>query len=82
VECFSIQLEPNEELVHIYYSALNFKDVMTATGRLTEKPSRHRVDLVRTDVIYEVQNLYSAKKTILPLTVTALVITPCTLVLK
>jgi len=24
----------NEELVHIYYSALNFRDVMTATGKL------------------------------------------------
>lgn len=25
----------NEELVHIYYSALNFKDVMLATGKLS-----------------------------------------------
>jgi hypothetical protein len=25
----------NEDLVHIYYSALNFRDVMTATGKLS-----------------------------------------------
>jgi len=25
----------DEELVHIYYSALNFRDVMTATGKLS-----------------------------------------------
>jgi hypothetical protein len=53
--CYSIQTEPNEELVHIYYSALNFKDVMTATGRVTSKPTKRRLDLVRTDMICEVE---------------------------
>ncbi|KAJ4448693.1 hypothetical protein ANN_00083 [Periplaneta americana] len=28
-------LEPHEVLVHVYYSALNFRDVMTATGRIS-----------------------------------------------
>ncbi|XP_069677436.1 fatty acid synthase-like isoform X2 [Periplaneta americana] len=30
----SDQLGPNEELVHIYYSSLNFRDIMLATGKL------------------------------------------------
>ncbi|KAK9746679.1 hypothetical protein QE152_g5976 [Popillia japonica] len=27
-------LPPEEDLVHIYYAALNFRDLMTASGRL------------------------------------------------
>jgi hypothetical protein len=42
-------VEPNEQLVHVYYSALNFSDVMTATGRLTLKAANRQLDLVRTD---------------------------------
>ncbi|XP_069675926.1 fatty acid synthase-like [Periplaneta americana] len=30
----NVSVEPNEELVHIYYSSLNFRDVMFATGKL------------------------------------------------
>ena len=33
--CFRVIIKPNEELVHIYYSALNFRDVMTATRNLS-----------------------------------------------
>ena len=32
---FRVITKTNEELVHIYYSALNFRDVMTATGKLS-----------------------------------------------
>jgi len=32
---FRVITKANEELVHIYYSALNFRDVMTATGKLS-----------------------------------------------
>jgi hypothetical protein len=42
-------METNEELVHIYYSALNFRDVMAATGRLMLEPPKHRLNLVRTE---------------------------------
>ncbi|KAJ4448692.1 hypothetical protein ANN_00082, partial [Periplaneta americana] len=31
----SFGLKPHEVLVHVYYSALNFRDVMTATGRIS-----------------------------------------------
>jgi hypothetical protein len=53
--CYSIQTGPDEELVHIYYSALNFKDVMTATGKLTSKPPKRRLDLVRTHMMHAVE---------------------------
>jgi predicted alternative tryptophan synthase beta-subunit len=33
--CYSVSSRPNEELVHVYYAALNFRDVMTATGKLS-----------------------------------------------
>ncbi|CAG2054468.1 unnamed protein product [Timema podura] len=29
------KMEPDMKLVHVYYSALNFRDVMTATGKIT-----------------------------------------------
>jgi hypothetical protein len=32
---FRVISKANEELVHVYYSALNFRDVMTATGKLS-----------------------------------------------
>jgi len=32
---FRVKTKANEELVHVYYSALNFRDVMTATGKLS-----------------------------------------------
>jgi len=32
---FRVITKANEELVHIYYSALNFRDVMTATGKIS-----------------------------------------------
>jgi len=32
---FRVITKANEELVHVYYSALNFKDVMIATGKLS-----------------------------------------------
>jgi hypothetical protein len=32
---FRVITKANEELVHIYYSALNFLNVMTATGKLS-----------------------------------------------
>jgi len=32
---FRVVTKGNEELVHIYYSALNFRNVMTATGMLS-----------------------------------------------
>jgi len=32
---FRVITKGNEELVHIYYSALNFRNVMTATGKLS-----------------------------------------------
>jgi len=32
---FRIITRANEELVHVYYSALNFRNVMTATGKLS-----------------------------------------------
>jgi len=32
---FRVVTKEHEELVHIYYSALNFRDVMTATGKLS-----------------------------------------------
>jgi hypothetical protein len=32
---FRVITEANEELVHIYYCALNFRNVMTATGKLS-----------------------------------------------
>jgi len=32
---FRVITKENEELVHVYYSALNFRDVMTATGKLS-----------------------------------------------
>jgi hypothetical protein len=32
---FRVITKTNEELVHIYYSALNFRDVMAATGKLS-----------------------------------------------
>jgi len=32
---FRVITKPNEELVHIYYSALNFRNVLTATGKLS-----------------------------------------------
>jgi len=32
---YRVITKANEELVHIYYSALNFRDVMTATGKLS-----------------------------------------------
>jgi len=32
---FRVITKANEELVHIYYSALNFRNVMTATGKLS-----------------------------------------------
>ena len=32
---FRVITKANEELVHIYYSALNFRDVMTTTGKLS-----------------------------------------------
>jgi hypothetical protein len=31
---FRVMTKADEELVHIYYSALNFRNVMTATGNL------------------------------------------------
>jgi len=31
---FRVVTKGNEELVHIYYSALNFRNVMMATGKL------------------------------------------------
>ncbi|PNF24834.1 hypothetical protein B7P43_G15086 [Cryptotermes secundus] len=37
----SLQLESGEVLSHIYYSSLNFKDVMTATARLPLELDRH-----------------------------------------
>ncbi|XP_021929696.1 fatty acid synthase-like isoform X3 [Zootermopsis nevadensis] len=41
----SIQTERIEELVHIYYSGVNFKDVMTATERVTSKAPKGQLDL-------------------------------------
>jgi hypothetical protein len=32
---FRVITKANEELVHIYYSALNFRNVMLATGKLS-----------------------------------------------
>ena len=32
---YRVTTKANEELVHVYYSALNFRDVMTATGKLS-----------------------------------------------
>ena len=32
---FRVITKANEELVHIYYSALNFQNVMTAKGKLS-----------------------------------------------
>jgi hypothetical protein len=32
---FRVITKANEELIHIYYSALNFRNVMTASGKLT-----------------------------------------------
>ena len=32
--CFRVITKANEELVHIYYSALNFRNVMTASGKI------------------------------------------------
>jgi len=32
---FRVITKADEELVHIYYSALNFRNVMTATGKLS-----------------------------------------------
>nr|CAD7400388.1 unnamed protein product [Timema cristinae] len=29
------KIEPDMKLIHVYYSALNFRDVMTATGKIT-----------------------------------------------
>jgi hypothetical protein len=50
--CYSPQLESDEELLHIYYSALNFKDVMTATGRLPLKPGG-QTNVVSTDTLHD-----------------------------
>lgn len=45
---YSVSLGPNEELVHIYYAAFNFRDVMTATGKLAlEVISSSRLNQVR-----------------------------------
>jgi hypothetical protein len=41
-------MKPDEELVLVYFSSLNFKDVMMATGRITPELPKHRLDLVRT----------------------------------
>jgi len=32
---FRVITKADEELVHIYYAALNFRDVMTATGKIS-----------------------------------------------
>jgi hypothetical protein len=32
--CHSISSKEKEEFIHVYYAALNFRDVMTATGKL------------------------------------------------
>jgi hypothetical protein len=60
--CCSIQMKPDEELVHVYFSSLNFRDVMVATGRITVKIPKHRLYLVRTlkfIFIYTAQADYS-----------------------
>jgi hypothetical protein len=50
--CYSLQLQPGEELSHIYYSSLNFKDVMTATARLPLKLGG-RLNLVSIDMLHK-----------------------------
>jgi hypothetical protein len=50
--CYSLQLEPGEELSHIYYSSLNFKDVMTTTARLPVKLGG-RLNPVSIDMLHE-----------------------------
>ena len=40
-------LKDRDELVHVYYSALNFRDIMTATGKLAiEVIARGRMNQV------------------------------------
>ncbi|XP_034230761.1 fatty acid synthase-like [Thrips palmi] len=36
-----IHLNPDQEFVHVYYSALNFRDIMTATGKLATEVAAH-----------------------------------------
>ena len=49
----------NEELVHIYYSALNFRDVMTATGKLS-------LNVVVSDRLNQVRKKNNCLLTIIP----------------
>jgi hypothetical protein len=49
--CFRVQAKPNQELVQIYYSALNFRNVMTATGRLVTNSKEDRLNQVRTKIL-------------------------------
>lgn len=42
--------------MHIYYSGVNFKDVMTATERVTSKAPKGQLDLVRIDLVREAEN--------------------------
>ncbi|KAK3908916.1 Fatty acid synthase [Frankliniella fusca] len=41
----NVTLTPGQEFVHVYYSALNFRDIMTATGKLaTEVAAQGRLN--------------------------------------
>jgi hypothetical protein len=41
-------------MVHVYYSALNFRDVMIATGQMTVKGSKRQLNIVRNDTLNEI----------------------------